>query len=115
VIDVDIARAQKYVDDGWVIVGVRKCRYQGNRHTPSEPTRGGWRVMVCDPATTCLHQLRSGKCRMDKDHRGRHSTVVFGCDGCGKTVRGTPASSHPDEGVAFCFLCVLDDRKRYGW
>jgi hypothetical protein len=63
-----------------------------------------------------------GTCELDAGHRGHHSTVVFGCDGCGKTRRGTPhrymQDGEYDNGLAFCFMCVLEDEKRatrMGW
>jgi hypothetical protein len=46
-----------------------------------------------------------GFCLLDAGHKGRHSTVVFGCDGCGRTLRGRAHRTHVDEGVSFCFLC----------
>jgi hypothetical protein len=86
------------------------------------------RFDLADPATTCLRPMRGwnsthqvhdhydrnvgtrehvhhGFCLLDKDHKGRHSTVVFYCDGCERTLRGEAHASHRDEGVAFCYLC----------
>jgi hypothetical protein len=70
------------------------------------------RIWMADPLTTCLHPLRDGPCEGDKDHRGRHSTVWFYCDACGKSRRGEPfrrdydADGEPD--TAFCFMCIRD-------
>lgn len=61
------------------------------------------RILMADPERTCLRKLRDGHCTMDKDHRGRCSTVTFVCDGCGKTRRGTPDVQ--DEDIALCFMC----------
>ena len=79
------------------------------------------------PDSTCLHPMRGwsvdrtqrddvtgrryasthvhhGRCLLDAGHKGRHSTVVFSCDGCAKTLRGTPASGNDE--VSFCFGCA---------
>lgn len=58
----------------------------------------------------CEHPVRGGgTCQLDPGHRGYHSTVTFGCDGCGKTRRGQPHTYAPDgeypRGLQFCFLC----------
>lgn len=65
----------------------------------------------------CGQQVRGGgECQLDAGHRGYHSTVVFGCDGCGKTRRGQPhrwsRDGEYERGLGFCFLCVLEDEKR---
>lgn len=59
----------------------------------------GWR---------CQHMLRDGQCAMDDKHRGRHTTVAFYCDGCGKMRRGRPVQE--DQDVAICFMCVREDK-----
>lgn len=70
---------------------------------------GTERVWVADPARTCLHRLRGGLCEGDLGHRGRHSTVWYWCDACGRSRRGQPyrvqvdANGEPD--VEFCFMC----------
>lgn len=51
------------------------------------------------------HETHHGFCLLDAGHKGRHSTTVFSCDGCGRTLRGRPAREHYDEGVSFCYLC----------
>jgi hypothetical protein len=58
---------------------------------------------------------------MEADHRGRHSTVVFYCESCGKTRRGRPhavsvvrlSDGSIDDEFGFCFMCVLtaEDRR----
>lgn len=91
------------------------------------------RIEYADVETTCLKPMRGWKvtekhyedttgrcwthdithhgfCLMDEGHKGRHSTVVFYCDGCGRTFRGEPTSSDNDAGVAFCFLCTHTHR-----
>lgn len=77
------------------------------------PTRNlGMRVL--DPEQSCVRKMRDGHCAMDKDHRGRCSTVVFQCEGCDKTRRGQPAGVHQvklgdgtiDDEFPFCFMCV---------
>jgi hypothetical protein len=68
------------------------------------------RIWLADPKTTCLHPLRDGLCEGDKDHRGRHSTVCFYCDACGKSRRGEPFrkdyDSNGDPVLDFCFMCI---------
>jgi hypothetical protein len=71
----------------------------------------------------CNANVRGGgQCQLDAGHRGHHSTVTYGCDGCGKRRRGTPYRWSPDgeyeRGLAFCFMCVLEDERRaeeMGW
>ena len=99
------------LDAGWVEVG--RVHYAA----------GFSRVNLEAPATTCLHRLRPwsvqrypeynngivreeqhGFCLLPKGHKGkRHTTVVFYCDGCGRTQRGSAAYS--DDSVSLCFLC----------
>lgn len=59
----------------------------------------------------CGRPLRTGPCQMDEGHRGRHTTVAFYCDGCGKARRSQPVAHarNPWDGTAeasFCFMCV---------
>jgi len=61
----------------------------------------------------CGQMVRGGgSCQLDEGHRGAHSAVTFGCDGCGKTLRGRPFETAPDgeypRGLGFCFLCVME-------
>lgn len=76
--------------------------------------RDGW-VQWVDPTKTCLHTMRDGLCLMDLGHRGRHTTVVFYCDSCGKTRRGSPYRSNED--ADFCFMCLEAPYAGYkrGW
>lgn len=53
----------------------------------------------------CGLKMRTGWCNMEPGHRGRHTTVAWSCDGCGKTRRSQPSSSHPDAGT-YCFMCA---------
>jgi hypothetical protein len=71
--------------------------------------------------TTCEHELRDGQCQMREGHRGRHSTVAFTCEACGKTRRGQPhavqnvrgSAGDIDDSFTFCFMCcVVDDHRR---
>lgn len=63
--------------------------------------------------STCDYELRSGKCQMEQTHKGRHSTVTFYCESCGKIRRGTPHSQSfvrlgdgtIDDIFDFCFMC----------
>ena len=66
----------------------------------------------------CGFTLRSGSCRLNPGHRGRHTTAVFYCDGCGKARRGRPAiaanvwvSGEIDDTFQFCFPCKVEDQR----
>lgn len=76
--------------------------------------------------STCDRPMRDGPCQMPVNHRGRHSTVVFYCDLCGKTRRGRGTPLMFGEGPAFavvqrisydetehvadgCFMCLRVD------
>lgn len=66
---------------------------------------------VSTNAGVCGKEMRTGNCTMDADHRGRHTTVSFYCDGCGKVRRGTPVGQYrnPWDGTTeaiFCFMCM---------
>lgn len=92
-VNVHESRLQEYVDRGMVVV----------EHRPP-------RVEIVDPERTCLHPMMSGRCLLDKGHRSkRHSTVVFYCDACGRTLRGAPHATQRDVNgdvdVVFCFGC----------
>lgn len=63
----------------------------------------------------CGHKLRTGNCKMDGGHKGRHSTVTFVCDVCGKTRRGQPIDvqdGRSGEVFGLCFMCVGAPRVR---
>ena len=54
----------------------------------------------------CGRSMRGGVvCVMDKDHKGRCSSVAWMCDGCGKMQRSAIAGNGAD-GEAYCFMCV---------
>lgn len=61
-------------------------------------------------STKCDTLLRDGQCVMDEGHRGRHTTVGFYCDVCGKTRRGTPAGyaydTNGDLDIVACWFCM---------
>lgn len=64
-------------------------------------------------ASTCDEPLRTGACTLRVGHRGRHATVSFCCEACGKTRRGTPTTTQIvrfgeeiDDVFDFCFLCA---------
>lgn len=70
----------------------------------------------------CSEQMRNGTCQLNPGHRGKHTTQVFYCEGCGKYRRGTPAAvsrvvlgdGSIDDEFVFCFLCVVEgERRRY--
>ena len=61
---------------------------------------------------------RGGFCQLKDEHKGRHSRIVFTCDGCGRTIRGYPhktqniyAFGEIDDVFEFCFLCELHQRE----
>jgi len=54
---------------------------------------------------TCGHVMRGGTCNLDAGHPGRHTTVGWCCDGCGKMRRSYPAARHPEAGI-YCFMCI---------
>lgn len=58
----------------------------------------------------CKHVLRTGKCTLDAGHKGRHSSVTWICDACGKKRRGSVYAYSRDgeyeNGLAFCFMCA---------
>ncbi len=59
----------------------------------------------------CEELLRDGYCVLDPEHRGRHTTVGFYCDLCGKMRRGSaPAAQLRDVNgevdVEACWFCV---------
>lgn len=62
-----------------------------------------------------------GNCTLDSGHRGYHSTVTFGCDGCDGTFRGQPHRRAPDGApwensfLNFCFLCSAEQIHGYGY
>lgn len=62
---------------------------------------GGWQ---------CGKPLRTGQCVLDADHRGRHTTVAFYCDCCGKMRRGSPdvigRDINGDPDIAACWFCT---------
>jgi hypothetical protein len=54
--------------------------------------------------------MRDGLCRMDPDHKGRHTTVAYYCDGCGQMRRSHPVAHYYDINgdidASLCFMCV---------
>lgn len=89
------------VRDGYVEIKRTQHEYKGEVFE---------RVDMAHPSRTCLRVMQTKElCLMDKDHRGRCSSVVFFCDGCQKTRRGIPAGyAYDDNGdvdVVFCWFC----------
>lgn len=101
----------KLLADGYVEVG-------RHYYPPTAEQDAFQRIDLADSATTCLHRMRpwevarrdgitqtqAGYCLLDKDHHGRHSTVVFWCDVCGHARRGQP--TRQDQDIAICFMCT---------
>lgn len=86
-LDVHATRAQSYLNAGYVVV-----------------EQDGVRVKLMDPVFSCLTLTGQGFCRLDKDHKGRHSVNVFNCDGCNKARAGRPRQVYM--GNKYCFVCV---------
>ena len=70
--------------------------------------------------SACGQNVRGGgTCALDEGHTGHHSTVTFGCDGCGRTLRGAAhevvsvmAYGVQDDVLAYCFMCCI---RPNGW
>jgi hypothetical protein len=83
--------------------------------------------MTFEPCGAPIRGIPGATCKLPKGHPGRradssrgarpgHSCVVFTCDSCGRTLRGTPHDVLPDGGppwwddpvgtLNFCFLCI---------
>lgn len=43
------------------------------------------------------------RCVLTAGHKGRHTTVGFQCDDCGRWRRGAPRLSNED--IVICFMC----------
>jgi len=101
-------------DPAWTEVG-RQSYVQTDEHPAF------CRIDYAANDRTCLHVMRGwqapmygaeaggqrvqhGRCLLEPGHRGRHATIVFYCDGCGRTRRGEPHVH--DEDVSFCFMCA---------
>ena len=62
----------------------------------------------------CRIEMRDGTCTMDPGHRGRHTTVSFYCDLCGKQRRGQPhhvitemmSDGYREPQAQACFMCM---------
>lgn len=113
-INVDETVAGEYVEKGYREV---ERYYYTNSAAPIV------RISFADPESTCLREMRGwqapfryghktqhGYCLLDKGHKGRHSTVVFWCDACGKARRGEPA--YRSEDVSVCWFCRNVDANR---
>lgn len=95
------SRVQQYLDNGYVVV----------REIGGAEVVDRW-LWIADPTKVCLEPLRGGACEGEKAHRGRHSTVWFECDACGRTRRGYPHRQEMDgdgvPDVSFCFMCCRE-------
>ncbi len=60
--------------------------------------------------TKCGKSMRGGTCDLYEGHNGRHTTVAFYCDVCGKMRRGQPFGA--DEHIAFCWFCAKENEER---
>lgn len=64
----------------------------------------------------CGFQMPRGGVCMLSPHKGRHSTVAYWCDGCGRYRRSLPVAEDRNQwdGItegSFCFLCVRVDQR----
>lgn len=57
----------------------------------------------------CGSPMQDGPCQLDPDHPGRHTTVAYYCDVCGRMRRSNPVGWKVDANgevdVAWCFMC----------
>ncbi len=57
----------------------------------------------------CGHPMQDGPCQLDPDHPGRHTTVAYYCDSCGRMRRSQPVThlvdANGDIDVDICFMC----------
>ena len=102
-IDCTEEQAADMLAKGWVEIG-RRQRYYRNGHPI------GNRLTLANPKDTCLHPMRRcyhiSACTLDKGHRGRHTTVSFECEECGKRRRGSTGYRRHEESGEYCFMCV---------
>ena len=69
----------------------------------------------------CGKPMQDGNCQMDTDHKGRHSTVTFYCDICGKTRRGYPhvavmdrqSDGYSEHVADVCFMCAVVEVRKH--
>jgi len=58
----------------------------------------------------CGYSMQDGPCHLDLDHPGRHTTIAYYCDSCGRMRRSRPVTvlvdANGDIDVEFCFMCV---------
>jgi hypothetical protein len=75
---------------------------------------GNWGEDQLDVSTarSCGEEMRTGACVLDPGHPGRHTTVGFYCDLCGKMRRGQPhvitqlmADGYREPVAECCWLC----------
>lgn len=68
----------------------------------------------------CGEPLRDGPCTLDPGHRGRHTTVSFFCDLCGKRRRGSApytvitqlmSDGYREPMADVCFMCAEIERR----
>ena len=89
-----------WISKGYVIVQENTLDHKGVTYTH-------WELM--HPDHNCLKQMRTGLCQLDRGHRGRHTTVAFYCDMCGKYRKGEPYRKYYDINgdldVVGCFMC----------
>lgn len=61
----------------------------------------------------CGREMRNNRvCIMDPCHKGRHASVAFCCDGCGKMRRSQPHVTSEEAG-SYCFMCASPQMARF--
>ena len=69
----------------------------------------------------CGEEMRTGTCTLDPDHRGRHTTMSFYCDICGKQRRGSAphavikelmGDGYWEDMAQVCFMCAVVEVRR---
>lgn len=108
----------QYAEKEPICVGPHDLAYLGRQPIDyDDPDSDTVRVYACRRCGDlydrryCEQPMRTGECVLDLNHRGRHTTVGFYCDGCGTMRRGQPETQarNPWDGVpeaSFCFMCV---------
>ena len=111
-VHVDSDNYKNYMEKGHVVIGELK----------GAPN---W-VEIADPEYTCLEKMRGGKlCLLSRDHKAKgHSSVVFYCEGCDRTVKGEPyviqehrpyPEGEIEDTFHYCFPCVKQSQKGAPW
>lgn len=92
---------------------------EGYMEVKAEPRweKAGW-LKFLNPELECCHPMRTGLCERSKDHKGKHTTVVFCCELCGRVVPGQPYRQgvyylygEIEDVFDYCFPCVKESQR----